>query len=105
MLGQPLGSLAVAVFLDAVVNIDSNLVQLDRDRHLAVHGYLHRQNATSVDHSVGRVKMEIPQLCEGVHGQHYLVTCKHTPPGPVPHATLPRAPRSRAYTVMRSKKQ
>lgn len=59
VLGQPLSCLPVVVFFNAKVDVDSNLVHVDRDRHLAAYCYLHGQDTTRMDHSVGRVKMEI----------------------------------------------
>lgn len=59
VLGQPLSCLPVVVFINTKVDVDSNLVHVDRDRHLAANCYLHSQDTTRMDHSVGRVKMEI----------------------------------------------
>lgn len=80
MLGKPLGGLPIVVFLDAEVDTDGNLLHTDGDGHLAAHGYVHGQNTAHMDHSVGRGKMEISQLCKTMQREYYLVTCKRTSP-------------------------
>ena len=80
MLGQPLGGLAVVVFVDAEVDVDGDLLHLDGHGHLAAQGDLHGQNPPHVDHGVGRGKMEVSQLCKTVQREYYFLTCKRTLP-------------------------
>lgn len=88
MLGKPLSGLPVVVFLDAEVDVDGDLLHVDGDGHLTAHGYLHGQNTAHVDHSVGRGKMEVSQLCKTMQREYYFVTCKRTSPRVTRHVSL-----------------
>lgn len=69
VLGEPFGCFPVAVLLDAEVNVDGDLVHLDRDGHLAQQSQLDGQLSTHVHNSIWRVKMQSFQLGKGVHRQ------------------------------------